>query len=105
MNPATGAVLWSADPGGCASGIAISGGLAYVDTDHLTAYNAVTGAQVFSSPMLIGFAQVAIRRNPAAKHADESQIKTSPTQSVERARPKHTSNAPTSTNPGTAWMK
>ncbi len=61
LNPATGAVLWSADPGSCcASPVAISGGLAYVDTDHLTAYNAVTGAQVFSSPTSIAFAQVAI---------------------------------------------
>jgi outer membrane protein assembly factor BamB len=61
LNPATGAVLWSADPGGCcASPVAISGGLAYVDTSHLTAYNAVTGAQVFSSPTSIAFAQVAI---------------------------------------------
>jgi outer membrane protein assembly factor BamB len=61
VNSATGAVLWSAAPSGCCeTSVAISGGLAYVDTDHLTAYNAVTGAQVFSSPTSIAFAQVAI---------------------------------------------
>ena len=53
FNAADGRILWSRAPSGCCltGPVSVSGGLAYVVTDHLTAYNALTGATVFSSPV------------------------------------------------------
>jgi outer membrane protein assembly factor BamB len=61
FSQATGALLWTAAPSGCciAEPVTVSGGIAYVATDHLTAYNATTGALVFSSSVALSFADVA----------------------------------------------
>ncbi len=47
----TGRILWSRVPAGCCltGSVSIAGGLAYVVTDHLIAYNARTGASAFHS--------------------------------------------------------
>jgi outer membrane protein assembly factor BamB len=48
---ASGRILWSAKPSGCCANgaVTVAGGLAYFSTGHLFAYNAKSGAPVFTS--------------------------------------------------------
>jgi outer membrane protein assembly factor BamB len=68
FNAKTGAILWSVVPPGCCpiGPVSVANGLAYVATDdHLIAYNAATGALVFTSATTVVGSTVAVSNGVA----------------------------------------